>query len=286
MRLRRVLSSIVVAATASVAAVAFIPTASADVTPHYYLALGDSLSVGYMPVPVKGDTNFGYADDLYATLHAKDPSLLLAKLGCSGETTGSMINGGVCLDRYPDAAHSQLIAAEQFLRDHAGQVTYITLDIGANDVDGCATGGSIDPVCVTQGTVTIVENLQRILNGITTVSHRKPRSIGMNYYDPFLAAWLTGTQGKAVATASVGLLEAINSAEGVLYSSYGFKVADVASTFHTLDFINQRTVAPFGKLPHNVADICQYTFMCTLQNIHPTVAGYQLIAGAFAKKAG
>jgi lysophospholipase L1-like esterase len=285
-RFRRALSSIIVVATASIAAVAVIPTASADVTPHYYVALGDSLSVGYMPVPAPGDTDQGYADDLYATLHAKDPSLVLVKLGCSGETTGTMINGGVCLDRYPDAAHSQLAVAEQFLRDHSGQVKFLTLDIGANDVDGCATGGSIDPVCVAKGSVTIVENLQRILNGLTVVDHRLPRSVGMTYYDPFLAAWLTGAQGKAVAAASVSLLVGINAAESLLYSSYGFKIADVATTFHTLDFINQRTVAPFGKLPRNVADICQYTFMCTLQNIHPTAAGYQLIANTFAKKTG
>jgi lysophospholipase L1-like esterase len=273
-----------VTVAAAAAAVAIVPTASAaDPGAHYYVALGDSLARGYMPGA--GDTDQGYTNDLYATLHAKDPSLQLVKLGCSGETTGSMITGGKCTDRYP-LGTSQLAVAEQFLRDHAGAVTYLTLDIGANDVDGCATGGSIDPVCVAQGIVTIVQNLQKILDGLTAADGKLPKSAGMTYYDPFLASWLSSAQGKVVAIASVGLLEAINTAESLLYVGHGFKVADVATTFHSLDFINQRTVAPFGKLPRNVADICQFTYMCSQQNIHANVAGYQLIADTFARKFG
>lgn len=282
MRLRRVLSSIVVAAAAAAVSAAVVPTASA-VVPTYYVALGDSLSVGYMPGV--GDTNQGYADKLYAKLHLTHPSLQLVKLGCSGETTTTMITGGKCTDRYP-LGTSQLAAAEQFFAAHPNAVKYLTLDIGANDVAGCASGGSIDAVCVTQGTVTIVQNLNTILARLTAASHRTPRSIGMTYYDPFLASWLGGPTGQVVATASVSLLVAVNAAEATLYGSYGFKIADVAQTFHSLDFVNQRTVAPYGKLPRNVADICQYTYMCSLQNIHPNVAGYQLIANTFARKAG
>jgi lysophospholipase L1-like esterase len=279
-RTRRIWSSIVIAVLALGASVALAPTGGADPTPHYYVSLGDSLSRGYMPGP--GDTDQGYPDDLFATLQARDPSLQLVKLGCSGETTGTMIDGGKCTDRYP-VGTSQLDVAEQFLRDHRGQVTYLTLDIGANDVDGCATGGSIDPACVTQGVVTITKNLNTILSGLTAASGRLPRSIGMNYYDPFLAAWLTGAQGQVVAAASVVLLEGLNTVESAEYVLYGWRVADVATAFHTLDFINKRPAPPFGLLPQNVAYICNYTFMCSQQNIHANVAGYQLIAGAFAK---
>jgi lysophospholipase L1-like esterase len=271
-------------AGAALTAAALVPTqaAGADTT-HYYVALGDSLARGYMPGP--GDTAQGYADDLYAALKAKDPSLQLVKLGCSGETTTTMINGRSCTDRYP-AGTSQLAVAEQFLRDHAGQVTHLTLDIGANDVDGCATGGSIDPVCVVQGTTTIATNLQTILDGLTAADGKLPQSAGMTYYDPFLAQWLTGLQGQLVASASVTLLVGINSLESLEYAAHGFKIADVAATFHTLDFATQRTVAPYGSLPRNVADICQFTFMCSRQNIHPTVAGYQLIGDTFARTFG
>jgi lysophospholipase L1-like esterase len=281
-RSRRALLSFTVALAALAAALVVPATQATAVTPHYYVALGDSLSRGYMPPA--GDSDQGYPDKLFATLHAKDPSLELVKLGCSGETTTSMIEGGRCTDRYP-VGTSQLAVAEQFLRDHLGAVKYLTLDIGANDVDGCATGGSIDPACVTQGTLTIVKNLQTILAGLTAADKRLPRSIGMTYYDPFLAAWLAGPQGQLVATASVTLLVAINQLERLLYMTYGFRIADVATTFKTLDFGHARIVAPYGKLPANVANICQYTFMCSQQNIHPTVAGYQLIANTFAKAA-
>lgn len=283
MRSPRTLLSVVATLTA-VAAATLVPFSSSNAeTPHYYVSLGDSLSQGYQAGI--GDTDQGYADLLYARLKAKDPSLQLVKLGCSGETTTTMINGGRCLDRYP-VGTSQLAVAEQFLAAHRGQVTQLTLDIGANDVAGCAAGGSIDAACVTQGTATIGTNLQTILDRLTAADGKLPVSVGMNYYDPFLANWLTGAQGQLIATASVSLLVAVNTIETLEYVAHGFKVADAMTAFHTLDFINQRVVPPYGKLPRNVADICEFTSMCSVNNIHPTPQGYQILADAFGVRFG
>jgi lysophospholipase L1-like esterase len=251
--------------------------AAAD-APTYYLALGDSLSRGYMPG--LGDTDQGYADDLYATLQARDPNLQLVKLGCSGETTATMINGGHCTDRYP-VGSSQLDAAVAFLTAHPGAVRYLTLDIGANDVDDCAPHGSIDAVCVVNGISTITANLETILDRLTAADGRLPVSIGMNYYDPFLADWLTGSQGQAVATASVAALVVINSIESLLYALHGFSTADVFTAYQTASFAPLQDTPPYGSIPPNVATICRLTYMCTLQNIHPTAQGYQVIADAF-----
>jgi lysophospholipase L1-like esterase len=281
MRSPRVLLSLAAALVAVAAAVIVPVTQSSAVTPHYYVSLGDSLSRGYLAGV--GDTDEGYADVLYARLKLKDPTLQLIKLGCSGETTTTMIEGGKCTDRYP-VGTSQLDVAEQFLRDHDGQVTYLTMDIGANDVAGCAEGGSIDYACVATGTTTITTNLQTILDRITAADRTLPKSIGMNYYDPFLASWLSGTSGQLVAAASVTLLVAINAIETVEYAEHGFKVADVQTAFHTADFGHKRIVAGFGLLPRNVADICQFTSMCTQNNIHPTPQGYRIIANAFAAR--
>lgn len=283
MRTRRTLLSLAVAVCALAATIIVPITQSTALTPHYYVALGDSLSRGYMPGP--GDTDQGYADVLYARLKLKDPSLQLVKLGCSGETTTTMIEGGKCTDRYP-LGTSQLEVAEQFLRDHLGQVTHLTIDIGANDVAGCAAGGSIDYACVAQGTTSIATNLQTILDGITAADGKLPKSAGMSYYDPFLANWLAGTNGQIVATASVTLLVAINAIETLEYGEHGFRTADVQTAFHTADFGHKRFVAGYGSLPRNVADICQFTYMCSQQNIHPTVQGYKIIANAFAAKIG
>jgi len=280
-RIRRVLLPVVMALGLAATAVVGAPASGAD-EPHYYLALGDSLSRGYMPG--FGDTDQGYVDDAYAALHASDPSLELVKLGCSGETTTTMINGGKCLDRYP-VGTSQLDAAAAFLRDHPGAVKYMTLDIGANDVDGCASGGSIDAACVTQGLVTIAQNLTTILSRLhDAAGGQQPRRVGMTYYDPFLASWLTGVQGQLIAIASVPLLETLNTTEAALYLLYGWRVADVGAAFHSADFLTHRTVDGYGSLPTNVAYICQYTYMCSLQNIHANVAGYQLIADVFVRR--
>ncbi|MDT4972023.1 MAG: hypothetical protein QOG22_2166 [Pseudonocardiales bacterium] len=254
-----------------------IPAGSAVAPTHYYVALGDSLSRGYLPG--QGDTDQGYVDYLYATLHAKDPSLQLVKLGCSGETTATMINGGRCA--YP--AGSQLAAAGQFLAAHRADVEYLTLDIGANDVNGCAPGGRFDRTCLAAGAGTITQNLNTILSRLKAADGGLPQSAGMTYYDSFLAYWLTGGQGQAMAAASVVLLSGINAAETAEYKHYGFTVADVFTAFQTPN-LQPINVPGFGTAPANVATICRLTFLCDLHDVHANAAGYQLIAKTFAAK--
>jgi lysophospholipase L1-like esterase len=263
-----------------VGVLAALPASSQAVVTHYYLALGDSLSVGHQP---SGDTNQGYADDLFTTLHGRDHSLVLKKLGCSGETTGSMINGGVCADgatRYP-VTGTQLGDALAFIAANKPNIKYLTLDIGANDVDGCTPGGSINVACLLAGTNTIAQNLNTILAALKSADGGLPKSVGMAYYDPFLQFWLGGTQGQLVATASVSLLAGINLVESTEYTAYGFAVADAFTAFKTLNFTPFVNTPPYGKIPVNVATICNWTWMCSVQNIHPNATGYQKIAGAF-----
>ena len=78
-------------------------------------------------------TGDGYPDQVYAALHPSRPGLKLVKLGCPGETTTSMINGGIC--RYQGG--SQLAVAVAFLQAHRGRVLLVSLDIGANDPEYC-----------------------------------------------------------------------------------------------------------------------------------------------------
>src|SRR5256885_1452291 len=101
----------------------------------YYLALGDSLAQGAQPTAagVSVATQDGYADQVYAALHPGRPGLKLVKLGCPGETTASMMNGGIC--RYRGG--SQLAEAVAFLQAHPGPGLLVTLDISANDPEDC-----------------------------------------------------------------------------------------------------------------------------------------------------
>ena len=62
----------------------------------YYLSLGDSLAQGVQADPFGhvGDTDRGYADQLYDMIRRRYRDLGLVKLGCPGETTRSMIRAG------------------------------------------------------------------------------------------------------------------------------------------------------------------------------------------------
>src|SRR2546430_1542605 len=98
-----------------------LPATTAGGTSSYYLALGDSLAQGVQPNTRGASvvTNQGYVDDLYGLYRAEVAGLQLAKLGCPGETTTTMIHGGVC---YP-AGTSQLDRAVAFLGSpHVGFV--------------------------------------------------------------------------------------------------------------------------------------------------------------------
>jgi lysophospholipase L1-like esterase len=271
--MRRLLTVMTAALLAVVTLAAPASAADRGGTPQY-LALGDSLAFGYQP---SRDFTEGYVDQLYATLHAKDPRLALTNLGCPGETSRTLRLGGKC--PYPNGA-SQLDTAVAFLRAHRHSVRLVTIDIGGNDVDGCVTASGIDQTCFAQGLWTIAVNLfvtvhrlREAAPGVTVV--------GMTYYDTALAAWLTGAAGQALATASLPLIREFNGLLTILYRSGGFRVADVAGAFATDDMTDL-----VGGVPLDVARICQWTWMCAPAplgpDIHANTAGYGVIAKAFA----
>ena len=176
----------------------------------YYLSLGDSLAQGVQPnaAGTSVETNQGYPNQLYAALRPGHPGLRLVKLGCPGETTGTMISGGIC--SYPQG--SQLAAAVSFLRDHPGQVPLITIDIGANDLNPCVvlTNLSALEACVEATLPTAIANLTEIMTDLRAAGGGNVRIVGMTYYVPQLAAWLTGPAGQEFATASEQLVVTFN----------------------------------------------------------------------------
>ncbi|WP_019631002.1 SGNH/GDSL hydrolase family protein [Actinomadura atramentaria] len=265
--------SALAAAAALVAAVVTAAPARAD-EPDYYVAVGDSLSVGAQPG--RGPTDEGYTDTLYASLAAHHPNLRLVKLGCGGETTGTMLNGGICA--YPEG--SQIKAAEAFLRAHAGHVRYVTLNIGANNTNCMLTG---DIACGLAGMASLVADLPTITSRLRAAGGDTPAYAAMTYYDPGLASWVTGDAGKAVAAASVPLVDVFNAYERFVYTINGYKVADVNEAFSTHDFTTQVDQAPYGKIPLNVARICAWTYQCSDGDGHATPTGYRVIGETFAK---
>jgi lysophospholipase L1-like esterase len=250
----------------------------------YYLALGDSLSQGVQPNSSGASvrTRHGYADQLYAVLRRRDPGLRLIDLGCPGETTVTMIHGGLC--SYPGG--SQLAAAVRFLRAHRGHVSLITVDIGANDPNSCMTRSNpIELVpCLGKAAEGTAANLTKIMTSLRPAAGRT-RIIGMNYYLPELAEWRNGFLGQALARVAEVAAVGYNNVLTRVYQHFGIRVANVFGAFHTTDFGNAVTVPGYGRLPRNVAAICQWTWQCAAPprgpNQHANQAGYAVIARAF-----
>ena len=250
----------------------------------YYLSLGDSLAQGVQADPFGhvGDTDHGYADQFYGMIHPAHRNMRLVKLGCSGETTRSMIRGRHC----PYPAGSQLAQAVAFLHDHRGRVALITLDIGANDPGSCMSRPSVAQLatCVARFIPQATSNLATITRRLHQASPGT-RIVAMNYYLPALGAWRHGLGGQLLARASELVTDGYNHLLTHVYQANGVRVADVFSAFHTASFSPSVTVPGFGPLPRNVAAICQWTWECAAgprgPNIHPNRVGYQVIAHAF-----
>ena len=267
-------------------------------SPHYYLALGDSLSQGMQPNfnGVLQDTDQGYADDLVAAESAHVHNLQLVKLGCGGETTTSMLTGkGNAADarrfHCQHAGGSQLTAAVRFLKSHhrAGEVPLVTIDIGANDIDGCATAANIG-ACVTTGIANISRNVPKILQALREAAPAGTRFAGMTLYDPVLAGYFSNDANtRALAAASPLLLKEVNDKLTSDFQQAGFKTADVAGAFNSYDSAATATWEG-NQIPVNVATVCSWTWACQTPpsgpNIHANKNGYAVIAAAFARVIG
>ena len=273
----------------------------------YYLSLGDSLSQGVQPAPSGQDvaTSRGYPDRLAARLRRALPRLRLVKLGCSGETTVSMIHGGIC----PYPAGSQLDQAIRFLRSHRGRTALVTIDIGGNDPNSCVLGGGASMIlpCVFSRIPEIARNLNAIMSKLRSAAGRRVLVVGMTYYVPELGLWRTGRTGRQLAVLTGAVAAGANQMLAASYRRHGARVANVFRAFRTADFGAQAKAnaskagrqhqghrsggkassAGDGPVPPNVAAICALTWMCARAprgpNEHANDAGYRVIARAFLR---
>jgi lysophospholipase L1-like esterase len=249
-----------------VGALVLVPGAPASGKATYYVSLGDSLAQGFQPIggPWSPDSppgyNHGYADELFKLVRERYDQLREVKLGCGGETTVSMRVGGFC--RYEHA--TQLAEAVAFLTEHAGDVAFVTIDIGANDL---LAGG---------GVPAIAASLPVILQTLRAAAGPNVPIVGMNYYDPFVAPVWFSTQSLAALQTEVASIVGFNNFLEAIYAAFAMPVADVESEFSLTDL----TIQPSG-LPLNVERACAWTWMCALGDIHANTAGYQGIAQAF-----
>jgi lysophospholipase L1-like esterase len=268
---------------------------------HYYLALGDSLSVGYQPDQqgTGRETNRGYTNDLSAREAKRVKHLQLVEVGCPGDTTTSLLTGkgndqAAKLFHCDRKGGSQLKAAVAFLKAHhkAGEVPLLTIDIGANDVDSCAGAGNLGAIatCVSKGEATIKKNTPKILNALKHAAPKGTHFVAMNLYDPVLGEYFsTNSSDKSLAELSVSFVKSINGDIQSADQKSSFKTADVAAAFKTYD--QSATVSYEGQMiPVNVAYACAWTWACTTPpvgpNIHANDNGYTVISQVFYRTVG
>lgn len=211
--------------------------------PVYYLSLGDSYSVGYMPNPSTG--GFGGASAGYTDLVAANKGLQLENFGCGGATSASLLNfaqqfcgvtdatnnphnyGPAAVDDAgPVAAgQSQVQAAVAFIAANPNAIGMITVSIGGNDVTPCAAAsasnpvnGQTDPVsCVLAGVAVIKTNVETAVSDLHnalvaadgTKGAKQVPIVGLTYPDVLLGLYVnTGPAGTPpdtpTATASAG----------------------------------------------------------------------------------
>ena len=251
--------------------------ASPEPTPAgsgYYLALGDSLAAGFQ-LGVDHPTK-GYAGPVRASVEGRRGATALVNLGCSGETTSSMLDGGSC----SYAKGSQLAQAEQFLRDHAADTHLVTLDIGGNDVARCGFEG-LKPECTKPALATLSGNLPKITSRLRAAAPNV-QIVLLNYYDPFLVLDLVGSTG--LGQTSVAELAKLNAAIDRSAKASGATVADVAAAFQTT-VKTPVAVKGVGTVPTNLARILQWTWMAAPRfDFHANDTGYAVMATAVEKQ--
>lgn len=234
---------------------------------QYYLALGNSLAFGYQP---DLDFDHGYVDDLSANLRTRG-NKQTANLACPEETSASFINGGcpyAVLRKFPYEGN-QLSAALLYLNEHQGEVSPVTLDIGANDVlpDLGRANCVVDTQKFKSDLAALDTNLAQVilprLHAALTVHGRVTGDLLVeNYYDPY--------QNQCPNT--VPLMQEMNS-----------HIAADVQNFGTLVDV----FAAFGGATTPNQNICVYTWVCSsFHDVHSTRVGYKVIAGAFEQSVG
>jgi lysophospholipase L1-like esterase len=233
--------------------------------PHYYMALGDSLSFGYQP---NLDFTGGFADDIFNDLRQANVTGVV-NYACIGETTSTMIHGG-CPGRiahHGSYTGPQLQAAVDFLKDdrNHGRVSPITLEIGSNDVIGdwnqttCSASSTVAADLARMDSNLTQVILPELLGALGASTNATNGDLHMlNYYNPYAKE----------CPGSAPFVHMLNSHLQADAARFRVSVVDVYSAFG----------GDAGMASH----VCDYTWICdsSFHDIHPTTQGYQVIAKA------
>lgn len=220
---------------------------------QYYVALGDSLAAN---VGVE-EPRDGYVSRFHGWLEQQGTELGLRNFGIPGETSGSLLNAG------------QLDEAVEFGRENF--VRYVSVDIGANDL----LGHLASPDCSNDiGTArcrqrldatfeAYASNIEEIFSIIET-GFPDAEVLLLTTYNPFGFGFEDRVEFEAESNAIIARL---NSIAVLAARDHGIGVAD---GFSPLRGIATAATHMVDSPP----------------DIHPNVAGYDLLAGALIEASG
>jgi lysophospholipase L1-like esterase len=253
-----------------------------------YVSLGDSYASGFQPTAQgKGaNTRNGFAYQVPKLAAARGYDLKLVNFGCGGATTVSLLDKKGCDPRALGpggksyGGHTQIAAAERFLRSHRGKVGLITVSIGGNDVTKCARDPNPIP-CVGAAVGAINENVVKIAERLRAAAGPKVRIGGITYPDVILGEWVGANADQGLARLSVtAFKDFINPALTKAYEAAGGQLVDVTTASGAYGSLDDLSVTfPSGTMvPNPVADVCRLTYYCQFRDIHARTSGYRLIA--------
>jgi lysophospholipase L1-like esterase len=260
----------------------------------YYVSIGDSYAAGYQPIKdslVGHTTTAGFAYQLAASATLRGRRLTLVNFGCGGVTSGGLLEQKGCLaplegpgaPQYPNQTQSQ--AALDFIQNHPGQVGLVTVSIGGNDITSCARSADLTG-CMREKLPTLASNLTTFLGLLHTLAGPDVMIVGLTYPDVLLGGDLSKEPlSRALAPESVAAFKNLfNPTLKAAYDSIGATFVDVtAGTGAYLPSTQTTQLAPYGTIPVSVAKVCQLTYFCSQNDIHPRDSGYQVIAGLVAE---
>lgn len=261
------------------------PTSPPVLSGSQYLALGDSVTFGYMEPGVTPAPNYqdpasfqSYPEQVAAALH-----LSVANAACPGETSASLIGeygrsfacesnpaGTSAHYRFNFPLHvnyqgSQLAYALSYLRSHH-RVRLVSLMIGANDYfrcqattpDACGSAAELSAVLAT-----LTKNIHTTLSAIRSKAHYRGQLVIVNYYSTSYASPTTAAQSQL-----------LNRIQDAAAKPYHVEIAD-----------------GYGELGlaslHSGGDPCAAGLLTQVGGgkcgIHPSYAGQALLAEAVEK---
>lgn len=240
-----------------------------------YVAVGDSLAFGFQEQKFYNEFltfsydpatfNTGFVDVVSQYVHNYFPNLVTVNFSCPGETTITAVSGGCPFHNslfalplhqsYPGST-PQMYAVMNYLKAHPGEVWFITLTLGANDMLNFLSNCNGDATCIQQGLPKLTAGTAAYVAGIIGVMKAaSPHSVIVwtNVPDPY----------QFTQPATVPVFASFNQAVGTAAKNAGARVVDWFTTQQSL----------------NQAQLCYLSFVCTppLNDIHPTDAGYKVL---------